>query len=200
MTLSCYVIFKKFDIVLAHSQFIFSWSAWNWLVRDYTLHTLLSWYNFALPPPHCLLPLSARTNRQAGSSAGVLDYCEEPARGSLPPRGGDSCFSFRLTPQTWSGSAYQFSLAWPWQKPHVRTPAYHVSLHYSQSPRWAGGVHLQGVCSVWSIWNSQIMGEDTALCVLHFRRKHTEAGNNWSAFNLAAVFTRGWTLTVAALI
>jgi len=77
---------------------------------------------------HSLLPVYARTNRHAGSSAGDLDYCEEPAGApSLPSRAGDSYFSggvkLEVVPLT------IFFLARQRQKPHVRTPAYPVPLY-----------------------------------------------------------------------
>lgn len=90
------------------------------------------------------LPVFARTNRQAGSSAGVLDYWIYQS--SLPSEVGDSYFSLGLSLQTWSGSTYQFSLPCKRQKPHVRTPTYPVSRQYrpqSQAYCWVGVVHVR---------------------------------------------------------
>lgn len=141
--------------------------------------------------PHCFLPLFASTNRQADSSAGVLDYCEEPAvapslNPSLPSRVGDSSFSFGLSPQTWSGSAYQFSLVWNdrnhiWEHPHI---LFHFNKDLRARPLMDWHCALAG-----SLLSVKYLKWSEVSCV--FRRNTLERGNNRSVFNPA---TRGCTL------
>ena len=148
------------------------------------------------------LPVFARTNRQAGSSAGVLDYCEESARApclspSPPERGipisASDSLSLSLS-QTWSGSAYQFSLARQRHKPHVRTPAYPVSLrHRAQSQALAGLVVCLRRIVLHKLLHVKYLKRRG--CVQTLSLTFCEAGNNWSAFKLAAVCTGGCTLT-----
>lgn len=154
---------------------MFTQSDDNGLLRVHIVHVLMAVIILLFLLSCSSLPVFARTNRQAGSSAGFLDYCEESVRAPclLPlQRGGFLLFqqpTLSLS-QTWSGSVYQFSLAWQRHKPHVRTPTYPASLQYrpqSQASRYV--VHVQ-VCTVQlaqhEVTKSELMCGDTKSCIL----------------------------------
>lgn len=140
--------------------------------------------HFALPPlPLLAASVPGQTDKlaaQQGSWITVKNLLGLPS--SLPSRVGDSCFSFRLSLQTLSGSAYQFSHGMAKTETTCGSTAYPVSLQYrpqSQASRWAGGVHMQGLCCTvgpeWCIWNGQrwcVETQSLAFCEeMHWSRK-----------------------------
>lgn len=132
--------------------------------------------------PRSLLPVFARTNRQAGSSAGVLDYCEESTRAPRPPpypplQSGGFLFQLRtlcklevvpLTNFLWHGKDRSHM----WEHPHIL-------LHFNIALRaW----HLVGL--VVSMFRTVPYSAE------HVKQKwcaetpspESQAGNNRSAF------------------
>lgn len=145
---------------------MFSQSAQKGLVRVYTLHAWLQWYNIA----PTLFPLLAagvfqgkQTSRQLSRGLGLLWRTCRVA--SLFKR-RDSALDL----QTWSGSTYQFSLARQRQKPHATALGYPVSQYI-----------IRERCSVGSVRARKNMLGFFSL----FFFACTEAGNNRSAFNPA---------------
>lgn len=94
-----------------------------------------------------------RTNPAAQQGFWITVKNLSALRASLPSRVGDSSsFNGCSLLQTWSGSAYQFSPAWQRHKPHVRTPAYPVTLRcrpQTQASRCVEHVQFAQSCILW---------------------------------------------------